>query len=161
MSIVRGYIVGDEEVVTKMAHLSGRARRTITATVTRLTIKLSAKVKSDKLSGQVLKTVTGRLRRSINHRMKVSRGEITGSVGTNVEYAAVHEFGFSGEVNVRAHLREMRQAWGRPITPRQVMVQAHSRTANYPERSFLRSALKDMTPEVQKSFENEIYRAMQ
>ena len=36
---------------------------------------------------------SGTLRRSIDHRVESSGGKVTGYVGTNVEYAAIHEFG--------------------------------------------------------------------
>jgi hypothetical protein len=65
-----------------------------------------------------------------------------------VSYARQHEYGFAGAVSVKAHLRMVKKAFGRSITPTQVHVRAHARNVVYPERSFLRSALKDMTPEI-------------
>lgn len=50
--------------------------------------------------------VTSHLRDSVNPSEVRQDGDVLSfSVGTNVEYAAVHEFGFSGQVNVSAHRR--------------------------------------------------------
>jgi hypothetical protein len=48
---------------------------------------------------------TRRLRDSITTEVEMLPGRITGRIGSNVEYAAFHEFGFHGVVNVRAHTR--------------------------------------------------------
>ena len=53
---------------------------------------------------------TRRLRDSIVQEVESSPGVVKGRVGTNVKYAAYHEFGFHGTVNVQAHSRVMRQA---------------------------------------------------
>src|SRR3990167_5318036 len=56
----------------------------------------------------ILKTKTGRLRSSIVAFNLVSDREHQFSIriGTNVEYAAKHEFGFTGREQVRAHIRK-------------------------------------------------------
>lgn len=46
-----------------------------------------------KLSGQVLKVRTGRLRSSITHEVRDVGGTVELVVGTNVAYARIHEFG--------------------------------------------------------------------
>jgi phage gpG-like protein len=54
-----------------------------------------------------LGVVTNRLRRSARATRPVIDGEqILSSIGTNVRYAGVHEFGFDGEVSVKAHTRK-------------------------------------------------------
>lgn len=114
----------------------------------RLAISLQSYIKTDKLSGQVLHVRTGTLRRSINQRVDQTRDQIRGRVGTNVIYAPPHEYGFTGPVNVKAHTRKISQAWGRPIAPRDVLVQNYTRQVDLPERSFIRSALADMSAEI-------------
>jgi phage gpG-like protein len=94
-----------------MAHLSRYPERLATSVVramNRLTIMVQARVKQ-KLSGEVLHVRTNNLRSSINREVRVVGSEIQGVVGTNVEYAAVHEYGFDGMVSVRAHLRQLRE----------------------------------------------------
>ena len=107
------------------------------AEIKRVAIDLTAHIKDQKLSGQVLKVQTGRLRRSINYRITESETGIEAKVGTNVEYARIHEFGFKGTVSVKEHLRRVRK--GKKAT-----IRAHTRKVNLPERSFLRSSVTDM-----------------
>lgn len=46
-----------------------------------------------------------RLRQSITTGVTSTSDHVQGRIGTNVEYAAFHEFGFHGIQNVRAHTR--------------------------------------------------------
>ncbi len=138
----------DDLVLLNVKSLGIRVRDRLRSDITRLTIKLQRKVKEEKLTGQVLHVRTGRLRRNINRRMAETATSITGQVGTNVSYAAIHEYGFTGVVNVREHLRMQSVVFGRPITPTAVTVRAHAMRMHMPERSFLRSALAEMRPEI-------------
>ena len=70
----------------------------------RAVLRVQRRVK-EKLSGEVLNVRTGRLRRSIVERVESSGSVVTGIVGTNVEYAAPHEYGFIGVVTVKESLR--------------------------------------------------------
>ena len=137
-------IRGDATVGLNLVSMGMRVRARLLEDITRLTITLQAKVKGEKLTGQVLHVRTGRLRRSINTRIDQSSTTIRGTVGTNVPYAQIHEYG--GVVNVREHLRAVTQVFGRAVTPTTATVRAH--TATYPERSFLRSALREMQPTI-------------
>jgi len=115
----------------------------------------------NRLSGQVLNVRTGNLRRSIHHQVTSSGGLVVGEVNTNVRYGAAHEYGFAGTVNVKASMRQIRQAFGRPLkSPRYVQIRAHSRNVRLPERSFLRSALCDMKPGIEADLQKSIERAL-
>lgn len=129
--------------------------------ITRLTIKLQGMVKQDKLSGQALNVRTGNLRRSINQKVEVdSATGPAGTVGTNEKYAPPHELGFRGEVQIREHLRTIKMAWGKPLSePVIAQVRAHTKRMNLPERSFLRSALADIQPEITPTIEKEVVKA--
>lgn len=148
--MIRYDIIGDRQTVDYLNRVHAQVQRNVEATIGRLTLRLMTRVKGDKLSGQVLKTRTGRLRRSINRRVEGNgTTSVTGYVGTNVEYARRHELGFQGNETVREHLRLIKQAWGRPLrTPKQVLVSTHSRQVDYPARSFLRTALREMDTEI-------------
>jgi phage gpG-like protein len=113
-------------------------------------VELSAYIKAEKLSGQVLKTRTGTLRRSITHKVhEKGRYANTLEVGTNVEYAAIHEFGFKGTVRVPSHDRVVTMAFGKPLKePVTANVRAHNRHVEMPERSFLRSSVADHRDEI-------------
>ena len=120
--------------------------------IMRLALKVTGKVMG-KLSGDVLRVRTGRLRRSIHPEWDFKQGYSGATVGTNVEYAAIHEYGFSGSVLVKSFQREMTTAFGKPISPTQVTVRAHTRNINMPERSFLRSTLREMNSEITDSLQ--------
>lgn len=122
---------------------SGKIEPALKVVIQRLTYKLLAMVKADKLSGQVLNVKTGKLRRSIN--AKIENNGKTGVVGTNVIYGRVHEKG--GALEIGAHMRMMKKAFGKPVmVPREISIRSH--IANFPERSFLRAALKDLEPNI-------------
>ncbi len=111
-----------------------------------LGLKLSARVKQ-KLSGEVLKVQTGRLRRSIHLEMERSSHSVTAVVGTNVFYGRLHELGHS----VPGHVVQVQQAkalhfvqGGGEVFAKRVFVPAYNRR----KRSFLQSSLQEMTPEI-------------
>jgi phage gpG-like protein len=62
-------------------------------------------------------------------------------VGTNVAYAAAHNFGVDKEITqqVREHVRRISQAFGRPIDMTAVQVKSHSRKVHLhlPAREFM------------------------
>ena len=120
--------------------------------IMRLALKMIGKVMG-KLSGDVLRVRTGRLRRSIHPEWDFKQGYSGATVGTNVEYAGIHEYGFSGSVLVKSFQREMTKAFGKPISPTQVTVRAHTRNINMPERSFLRTTLREMNSEITDSLQ--------
>jgi len=61
--------------------------------------------------GQILSD-TRRLRNSINYR---TIGDDTVAIGTNVDYARVHQEGFEGKISVPGHTRRITQAFGKKL----------------------------------------------
>jgi phage gpG-like protein len=55
-----------------------------------------------------LAAVSGRLRASLGAETKLSGNSVIGRAGATVPYAAYHEFGFRGSMQVRAHTRVRR-----------------------------------------------------
>lgn len=131
------------KAVAKLDALPERVRQEVGVGMGRLVAALAMKVQKEKLNGQVLKVRTGRLKSSIGTDVSETDTQIQGVVSTPVEYAPIHEYGFKGSVDVKAHLREIKKAFGRPIPPKEIEVRAHARMMNLPERSFLRSALRE------------------
>jgi phage gpG-like protein len=115
----------------------------------------------EKLSGEVLRNDTGRLRRNINQVDRETATSFETRVGTNVQYAHRHEFGFRGTETVRAHVRTQKQAFGRRIAARKVDVRSFTRLAHTPERSFLRSALRELTPTITQNIERAVTAAVE
>lgn len=92
---------------------------------------------------------TNRLRGSIRrNRARVSGGgQVSSSIGSNVEYMGVHEFGYEGPQRVPAHVRRVNQAFGIPLEkPVQARVKAHTRQAKFKERAPIRKGIRDRLP---------------
>ena len=138
-----------ESVLAALSQAPARFQDALVRVVTRFGIALQAAVKVRKLSGQVLHVRTGTLRRSINSQVFDQRGEVYGKVGTNVVYAGVHEYGFTGTVSVAGHTRRLKARPGSdPGSARSdVWVQTYSRRMDVPARSYLRSTLGEMALE--------------
>lgn len=87
-------------------------------------------------AGQTL-VDTSRLLKSITYTYDHASIEI----GTNVKYAGVHQFGFSGSVSVRSHTRKVKSRDVREkkkiIATGIGFVRSHTRRMNIPARPFL------------------------
>lgn len=75
-------------------------------------IQDGARIKGELSPGARLHSVTGRLRSGMQSSVTRSANAVIGQLGNNVKYAAFHEFGFHGTVNVRAHSRVTQQFSG-------------------------------------------------
>lgn len=96
-----------------------------------------------------LGVVTGRLRQSLRAAPARIEGEsVIVSIGSPVEYAAAHEFGFSGDVKVPAHARLGHS------------VRAHSRRVEIAERAPVRTGIREHLPELQESIAEEVLKEM-
>lgn len=112
-------------------------------------LSLLAYIKVNKLSDQTLHVRTGRLRRSITARFEDNGTTYSkGIIGTNVSYARAHEEGVNKTVSVKAHTRVISQAFGKPISPREVNVRAHPLKMNLPARPFMRTSLEENKPRI-------------
>lgn len=129
-------ITGNEHVEVRLRTMPQRTRESLKQAMLVAMVDLRGFVASNKLSGQLLKVRTGHLRRSITQSVQDDPHGVTGVVGTNVSYAAVHEYGFKGLVTVREHLRRLKDG-------NTANVRSHSRKMDLPARSFLRSSLMD------------------
>jgi phage gpG-like protein len=158
--VITAYLVGDEQLAERLRGLSDAVNSGLLRAITRLGIDLQRHVQQDKLSGQVLKSRTGSLRSSIDLRIDQNGGAITARVFADRVYAGVHEYGFAGTVNVRTSLRRIREAFGRPIAEKTISVRAYDRRMDLPERSFLRSALADMTAAIRDEVEGVLTEAL-
>lgn len=149
--------IGGDVLAAVLRSYGDKVQTAIVQSVGRSALRLQCEVMQNRLSGQVLNVRTGNLRRSIHQRVTNTGSAVIGEVNTNVCYGKAHEYGFAGTVNVKASLRQVRQAFGRPLkSPRYVQVRAHSRNVRLPERSFLRTALRDLKPEIEADLRNSV-----
>lgn len=140
-------------------HVRFEIRRTINA----LTLRLQRIVQEDMLSGQRLKVQSGRLRGSVSSKVDEDKDSIEGTVGAGgalVPYAFAHEFGLHGSMGIKAHLRTIKQAFGRPISRVQVNVKAHSRNVRFRELRFMRDSLDMVAKIVPKNIDAAIERGL-
>ncbi|TXH41836.1 MAG: HK97 gp10 family phage protein [Desulfurellales bacterium] len=147
--MITGYIHGKDQLIARLEGMPGQLRKWLLEAVTDATIRLQRGVVADKLTGQVLSVRTGTLRRSINMRVEQTPTSITGIVGTNVHYGAIHEFGGT----VQQHQRLVTMVFGKPL---KFPVWATVKEYNLPERSFLRSTLHDQLPSIRQSIQNAV-----
>lgn len=156
--MIKVWIIGGDELVAKLEAKNGRVLSVVKDVLYDHSVKLQRTVKERKLSGQVLKVRTGTLRRSINiGPLEESGSVLSRSVGTNVEYAAIHEFG--GPVDIPAQLRLIKKAFGRSLKY-PVWVNYKARKFTMPERSFLRSALREHEKEFAADLEHSVAREL-
>jgi phage gpG-like protein len=147
----------DSHAMVRFGSMSARVHASVLKTVESLSLELKALVVA-KLSGQVLNVRTGDLRRSITSEVADSSTSVVGKVFSagDVKYAAIHEFG--GVIH---------HPGGTPYIVTKDMAMgalfvSKATAANFkhplpvtkphdipmPERSFMRSSLKDMRAEI-------------
>lgn len=142
-------LLGDRKLEARLAKVPDNVRKAVFASVREWTLKLLARSQR-KVSGEVLKVRTGRLRRGLNDQYQESKNEIVGSVGINrrtVPYARIHEMG--GKTKPHVIL---------PKTARVLVFQKNGQTifttrvnhpgSKMPMRSFLRSSLTEMRDQI-------------
>lgn len=110
-----------------------------------------------------LRRITGRLTRSLTGtKENITESSFIGGLfriifGSEVEYAAVHEYGFTGNVSIPQHQRTITQAFGRPIAPTQVTVSAHSKNMRIPKRPYLVPGLDDQADYISNEISRRVY----
>lgn len=82
---------------------------------------------------------TGGLEGSIRSEVRPNEVEVGVDARTeSAKFGYVHQFGFSGVVNVGPHVRRVNEAFGVPLPePKDANVRAHVRNMRIPKRSFL------------------------
>lgn len=125
----------------------------------------------NKLSGprpEKLGVVTSRLRNSLRRNdATISGTTITGAIGSNVKYAAVHEYGFDGDVQVKSFVRHLARRDVFSIKRRKLsaagisVVRPFTRHMHMPARSFLHSSLNERRVKIGQGLSHAVVRAME
>lgn len=157
--MITGHVTGDASMLLYLRSRGIVLRDALRTVVREQGVRMLGLVKL-KVSGPVLKTRTGTLRRKLNVRFTETPSEISASVGLKLAYAAAHEYGFDGVVTVREHLRTITQAFGRPIAPVTFTMPAHARHMKLPARSYLRSTLREEAPSIREAMRGAIRGAL-
>ena len=108
-----------------------------------------------------LGAITGNLRRSVRKKTTPRRDHIrltlsAGGGPAQVDYAAIHEYGFSGSVQVKQHTRST--AFGRPVAP--FTVGPYTRNMTIRPRPYLRPGRDKALKEAPRIFTSEIGRTI-
>jgi phage gpG-like protein len=151
-------LTGDQALADRLSAMPGALHDGIGRAIARLNIALQAKVQQN-LSGDVLNLRTGALRASITVDAGEDATGLSGRVGSDLPYAAINEFG--GQTP--AHDIEVRKAkalafmlGGKLVFARHV----HHPGSRIPARSFLRSALDDMAPDIAAELQDAVMQAV-
>jgi hypothetical protein len=83
------------------------------------------------------------------------------TLSSDLPYAAYQEYGFAGTEQVREHLRLQSVAFGRAMTPREVLVRAFARNVDYPGTAFLESVLAETSGEIVEAYSDAVLGAAQ
>ncbi len=142
--MIKVELVGGDKVVAAIENITPRVLLRVQKAVRDTTIAVEGRAR-EKLSGQVLNVRTGRLRRSITSKITEGESGAIGTVGTNVSYARIHEFGGT----TRAHVIRARNAKSLKFSKGGLDVfrtSVNHPGSKIPERSFLRSSLRELMP---------------
>jgi phage gpG-like protein len=156
-------LTGDRELMAKLDRMPLAVHQSLKLKITMLTLKLEKHVKTNKLNGQVLNRISGRLARSIASKVVDTPEAIVGSVFSSgdVKYAAIHEFGGQTAPHLivpkKAQMLAFMGKSGNQVFARQV----NHPGSKMPERSFLRSALNDMSGEIQRGMKQAVIQGAQ
>lgn len=156
-------LVGDRELIARLDRMPGAVQAALRLKVMELALKLENYVKTQKLNGQVLNRITGRLARSIANKVTSSAKEVFARVFSSgdVKYAGIHEFGGTTAPHIiepkKASVLAFAGANGGMVFARRV----NHPGSKMPERSFLRSSLRDMSTEISLGMKTAVVHAVQ
>jgi phage gpG-like protein len=158
--VITARLVGDDAVLAWLRAAPDAVASGIARAIAQLGIDLQRRIQEEGLSGQILAVRSGALKSSIDVQIDQSGDEVSATVSSDSAYAHAHEYGFAGTVDVRASLRRITEAFGRPISEKAINVRAYHRRMDLPERSFMRSALEDMDPAIRDEVETALREAL-
>jgi phage gpG-like protein len=142
-------ITGSEQVIANLGAMTGKIRTAARSSLDAWAVELAGYIKAEKLSGQVLNRRTGRLSSSVHPVTGIESGTSVSAGaggGAGVPYAKIHEYGGM----IPAHVVAAINAKALAFTVNGVMRFAKSvqiPDVTMPERSYMRSALKDEAPD--------------
>jgi phage gpG-like protein len=155
--MITAELVKGQDAVQRLQAAGPRIASALEKSVLSMAIKLTGKVKSQKLSGQVLHVRSNALRSSVHYETHFAPTKKMAEVGTNVKYARIHEYGGKIKHYARSQRAYFRMSKNGEVGSRFVK-KSRSNFAQWvtigehsvvmPERSFLRSAARELIPEI-------------
>ena len=154
-----------KEAIQNLREFPDKLKAAIVRSMNKLNQEAIGEITRNRLTGtgpfpvslHKLGVVTSRLRKSVNASRAVIEGDtVHSSIGSNVEYAGVHEFGFSGSIFVNSHARRshLRRTEGKKKRSRvaEAIVTGHGRNVHYPARAPIKHGLDDFSPKYSEGF---------
>jgi phage gpG-like protein len=140
---------GAEALDARLEALPAALRADLAEKAARLAAALADKVRTEKLSGQVLNARSGALRGSIAAELSVDGETLLASVGSvgDLKYAAIQEYGGKTAAHEIAPTKAAALAFVAGGALRFARRVAHP-GSTIPERSYLRASLADMADEI-------------
>lgn len=161
--IVNVQVVGDSELIARFKDMPRAVNQALFVKVTSLALKLEGYVKTNKLNGQVLNRISGALSRSIHnvvdHDMKSVVGRVFSS--GDVKYAGIHEFGGKTAPHIIEPKKASVLAFLGKGGVRVFTKKVNHPGSKMPERSFMRSSLRDMSTEISTGMKKAVVDAVQ
>ena len=147
--MIRVDVTGDQAALDRMQSLPSEVRLALQRKMALLTIKLYRHIVLNKLSGQVLSTVSGRLKRSVTFDTQQTGDQIVSEVYTDgsAPYDTIHEFGGKTPAHVIEPVKAKALSYlqdGKRVFYKRI----NHPGSRMPERSYMRSALHDMEQEI-------------
>ena len=142
-----------------------RSSRDIPAALGTAAAKLADQVRQrvqDAASGDLVQSKSGAFVQSIFVQAQSDgAGRAWVDVGSPLPYASALESGFSGSEQVAEHLRQMTQAFGRPVPdPRDILVRSFARQVEQAGRGVFSQPLEEMAPAIADAFMDALRREM-
>ncbi len=137
---------GGDALAARLAALPATLNASLAQAVAELGRALYLRVERN-LSGAVLRRRSGRLAASVAVAVERRGSAVSATLKTDVPYAAIHEYG--GILPARLVLPQRGRALAFPWRGQErFFARVSVPPAAMPERSFMRSALADMAPEI-------------
>jgi HK97 gp10 family phage protein len=141
-------VAGLDDLIGKYGNMAQEIRVRVRAALERAGPQFVEYIRSTKLSGNPLRSITGALRSSINYDVVENGNRVTLKVGSDSPYAAYHEYGYHGVENVRAHTR-----LGFPV-------REFTRNVNYAGNPYLRPAIEEYQDLINEEVEAAVVEAL-
>lgn len=141
-------IIGTDRVVASLGERATRVQVAVKSALDVWAMELAGYIKADKLSGQLLNRRSGRLSSSVHPVNEQSSGSVSGGAGggAGVPYAKIHEFG--GMIPAHQIVAKNAQALSFTVDGiRRFAKSVQIPDVQMPERSYMRSSLRDKAPE--------------
>ena len=142
-------VEGADEVRARLLIAPDRVRRAVRQAVDISAASVLRGAKA-KVSDDVLHVKTGRLRRSLSMRSLGGEDAPSAEVGTNVEYAAIHEYGGQTKAHIIEAVNGKALAFMGKDGAMVFRKVVHHPGSKMPERSFLRSTLTEQAEQIQE-----------